>query len=143
MRELIIWLILLILFIGVEAATLGLTSIWFAGGALVALLAAALKAPIWLQVVLFLVTALLLLIFTRPVAVKYFNKDREKTNVDSIVGKQAIVTAQIDNLMAQGKVVVAGQEWSARSIEEGIAIAEGTVVIIEAVSGVKLLVREK
>jgi membrane protein implicated in regulation of membrane protease activity len=143
MRELIIWLILLILFIGVEAATLGLTSIWFAGGALVALLAAALKVPIWLQVVLFLVTALLLLIFTRPVAVKYFNKDREKTNVDSIVGKQAIVTAQIDNLMAQGKVVVAGQEWSARSIEEGIAIAEGTVVIIEAVSGVKLLVREK
>ena len=90
-----------------------------------------------------MVTALLLLIFTRPVAVKYFNKDREKTNVDSIVGKQAIVTAQIDNLMAQGKVVVAGQEWSARSIEEGIAIAEGTVVIIEAVSGVKLLVREK
>jgi membrane protein implicated in regulation of membrane protease activity len=143
MKELIIWLILLIVFVGVEAATLGLTSIWFAGGALVALLAAALKAPIWLQVVLFLVIALLLLIFTRPVAVKYFNKDREKTNVDSIVGKQAIVTAQIDNLMAQGKVVVAGQEWSARSIEEGIAIAEGAVVIVEAVSGVKLLVREK
>ena len=143
MRELIIWLILLIVFIGVEAVTLGLTSIWFAGGALAALLAAALNAPIWLQVVLFLVTALLLLIFTRPIAVKYFNKDREKTNVDSIVGKQAIVTAEIDNLMAQGKVVVAGQEWSARSIEEGITIAEGTVVVIEAVSGVKLLVREK
>ena len=139
----ILWLILLIGFIVLEAATTQFICIWFAGGALVALLAAALKAPIWLQVVLFLVTALLLLIFTRPVAVKYFNKDREKTNVDSIVGKQAIVTAQIDNLMAQGKVVVAGQEWSARSIEEGIAIAEGTVVIIEAVSGVKLLVREK
>ena len=143
MKELIIWLVLLIVFIGVEAITLGLTSIWFAGGALVALLAAALKAPVWLQLVLFLVTALLLLIFTRPVAVKYFNKDRVKTNVDSIVGKQGIVTAEIDNLLSQGKVVVSGQEWSARSVEEGITIAEGTVVIVEAVSGVKLLVKEK
>ena len=141
MKELIIWLVLLILFIGVEAATLGLASIWFAGGALIALIAAALKAPVWLQLVLFLITALVLLIFTRPVAVKYFNKDRVKTNVGSIIGKQAIVTAEIDNLQAAGKVTVGGQEWSARSCEEGITIPEGAVVVIEAVSGVKLLVR--
>ena len=143
MKELIIWLILLIVFIGVEAGTLGLTSIWFAGGALVALVAAALHAPVWLQLILFLATALLLLIFTRPVAVKYFNKDRAKTNMDSIVGKQAIVTAEIDNLMSAGKVVVSGQEWSARSLEEGITIQEGAVVVVEAISGVKLIVREK
>ena len=143
MKELIIWLVLLIVFIGVEATTLGLTSIWFAGGALIAMIAAALNAPMWLQVILFLTVALLLLIFTRPIAVKYFNKDRAKTNVDSIVGKQAIVTAEIDNLMSAGKVVVSGQEWSARSMEEGITIPEGSVVIVEAVSGVKLLVREK
>ncbi len=143
MKELIIWLVLLIIFIGVEAATLGLASIWFAGGALIALIAAALNAPVWFQLVLFLVTALVLLIFTRPVAVKYFNKDRVKTNVHSIIGKQAIVTSEIDNLQAMGKVIVGGQEWSARSCEEGITIPEGAVVVIEAVSGVKLMVREK
>ena len=143
MKELIIWLVLLIVFIGVETATLGLTSNWFAGGALIALIAAALKAPIWLQLVLFLITALALLIFTRPVAVKYFNKDRVKTNVSSIIGKQAIVTAEIDNLQAAGKVIVSGQEWSARSCEEGITIPEGAVVVVEAVSGVKLMVRVK
>ena len=74
MKELIIWLVLLIVFVGMEAATLGLTSIWFAGGALVAMIAAALSAPVWLQIVLFLLTALALLVFTRPIAVKYFNK---------------------------------------------------------------------
>ncbi len=143
MKEVIIWLVLLIVFIGVEAATLGLAGIWFAGGALIALIAASLHAPIWLQVILFLITAIVLLIFTRPVAVKYFNKDRIKTNAASIIGKQAIVTAEIDNLQAVGKVVVSGQEWSARSYEEGITIPEGAVVVVEAISGVKLLVRVK
>ncbi len=141
MKELIIWLVLLIVFIAVEAATLGLASIWFAGGALIALIVAALKGPVWLQLVLFLITALALLIFTRPVAVKYFNKDRVKTNVGSIIGRQGIVTAEIDNLQATGKVTVGGQEWSARSCEEGITIPEGAVVEVEAVSGVKLMVR--
>ena len=141
MKELIIWLVLLIVFIAVETATLGLASIWFAGGALIALIVAALNGPVWLQLVLFLITALVLLIFTRPVAVKYFNKDRVKTNVGSIIGKQGIVTAEIDNLQATGKVTVGGQEWSARSCEEGITIPEGAVVEVEAVSGVKLMVR--
>ena len=126
-----------------EAATLGLTSIWFAGGALAAMVAAALNAPVWLQVIVFLIIALVLLIFTRPVAVKYFNKDRAKTNVNSVIGKQAIVTAEIDNLQATGQVVVSGQEWSARSCEEGLIIPEGSVVEVEAVSGVKLMVRKK
>ena len=143
MKELIIWLVLLILFVGLEAATLGLTSIWFAGGALAAMVAAALNAPVWLQVIVLLIIALVLLIFTRPVAVKYFNKDRAKTNVNSVIGKQAIVTAEIDNLQATGQVVVSGQEWSARSCEEGVIISEGSVVEVEAVSGVKLMVRKK
>lgn len=141
MKELIIWLALLIVFIAVEAATLGLASIWFAGGALIALIVAALKGPVWLQLVLFLITALVLLIFTRPVAVKYFNKDRVKTNVSSIIGKQGIVTAEIDNLQATGKVTIGGQEWTARSSEEGITIPEGAVIEVEAVNGVKLMVR--
>ena len=115
MKEVIIWLVLLILFIGIETVTLGLTSIWFAGGALVALVIAALHGPVWLQIILFLLTALLMLFFTRPVAMKYFNKGRVKTNVESIVGNKAVVTGEINNLLSQCTVVVSGQEWSARS----------------------------
>ena len=143
MKEVIIWLVLLILFIGIEATTLGLTSIWFAGGALVAMIVAALNGPVWLQIIVFLIVALILLFFTRPVAVKYFNKERVKTNVESIVGKQAIVTGDINNLLGTGTVTVSGQEWTARSCEEGITIPKDTIVIVEAVSGVKLMVRER
>ncbi len=137
-----IWLVLLIVFIGVETATLGLTSIWFAGGALIAMIVAALNGPVWLQIIVFLMVALLMLIFTRPVAVKYFNKERVKTNVESVIGKQAVVTRAINNLQGTGTVMVSGQEWSARSCEEGITIPKDAVVIVEAVSGVKLMVRK-
>lgn len=143
MREIMIWLVLLILFIGIEAATLGLTTIWFAGGALVAILAAAVGAPFWLQAVLFIVVALLLLFFTRPIAVKYFNKDRVRTNVESMIGRQAIVVSEIDNLQGLGQVTVSGQEWSARSWDDSQRIPVGTVVVVAAVSGVKLIVREQ
>ena len=138
---LIIWLVLLILFLGVEAATLGLTTIWFGGGAAVALIAAALHAPLFVQIALFFLVSLLLLFFTRPVAVKYFNKDRERTNVESLVGRQGIVTSEIDNLQSIGQITVGGQEWSARSSDDGIIIPVGAVVIVTSVSGVKLIVK--
>ena len=138
---LILWLVLLILFIGIEAATLGLTTIWFAGGALVCIVAAAFQAPVFVQVILFFVVSLLLLYFTRPVAVKYFNKDRVRTNVESLVGRQGIVISEIDNLQGIGQITVGGQEWSARSVDDGTAIPVGAVVDIMAISGVKLIVR--
>lgn len=141
MTEMIIWLVLLIVAIVAEVLTMGLTTIWFAGGALVAIFAAILNAPVWLQVVLFLVVSLVLLIFTRPVAVKYFNKDRIKTNAESLVGRQAIVTVEIDNLQGIGQVTVGTQEWSARSYDNGIRIPVGTVVDVLAINGVKLMVR--
>lgn len=106
-----------------------------------AIFAAILNAPVWLQVVLFLVVSLVLLIFTRPVAVKYFNKDRIKTNAESLVGRQAIVTAEIDNLQGIGQVTVGTQEWSARSYDNGGRIPVGTVVDVLAINGVKLMVR--
>lgn len=138
----IFWLIVLILSIVVEIATLGLASIWFAPGALAAIIAAALQAPIAVQVILFFVVSLLLLYFTRPIAVKYFNKDRIKTNVESLVGRQAIVISDIDNLQGIGQVVVNGQEWSARSFDDRIKLPVGTVVNVMAISGVKLIVKE-
>lgn len=138
---LMFWLILLILCIVIEVLTMGLTTIWFAGGALAAVFAAILQAPIFVQVILFFLVSLLLLFFTRPLAVKYFNKDRVKTNVESMVGRQAIVTSEIDNVQAVGQVTVSGQEWSARSAEDKIRIPVGIVVNVVAISGVKLIVR--
>ena len=142
MQEVIFWLILLIICIGIEAATMGLTTIWFAGGALVAIFAAVVGAPIWLQAIIFIVVSLVLLFFTRPIAVKYFNKDRVKTNVESMVGRQAIVISEIDNLQGIGQVTVGGQEWSARSAEDQVRIAVGAVVVVVAINGVKLIVRD-
>ncbi len=130
----IFWLIALVLSIVIEIATLGLTTIWFAGGALLAVIAAALGLPLVVQIVLF---------FTRPVAVKYFNKDRVKTNAESLVGKQAIVISEIDNLQGIGQVTVTGMEWSARTAEDGMTIPVGSVVNIVAINGVKLIVELK
>lgn len=138
-----IWLVVFVACIAIEIITLGLTTIWFAGGALVAAIGAAAGAPIWLQAVFFGAVSLVLLYFTRPVAVKYFNKDRIKTNAESLVGKQAIVISEIDNLQGIGQVSVNGQEWSARTVEEGVTLREGSVVIVRAISGVKLMVEEK
>lgn len=137
----IFWLVLLIIAIVAEVLTMGLTTIWFAGGALAAILAALLHAPIWLQVILFFLVSLLLLFFTRPIAVKYFNKDRVKTNVESMVGRQAVVTGEIDNLQGIGQVTLSGQEWTARSTDEKVRIPVGSVVNIVSVSGVKLIVK--
>ena len=89
---------------------------------------------------LIFVISLILLFFTRPIAVKYFNKDRVKTNVESMVGRQAIVTDEIDNLKAAGQVTVNGQEWTARSWDEKVKIPVGEVVTVRAINGVKLIV---
>ncbi len=138
----VVWLVVLILAIGVEVASMGLSSIWFAAGALIAVIAAALSLSLWIQIFLFFAVSIVMLIFTRPVAVKYFNKDRVRTNVESMIGRQAIVVSEVDNLQGIGQVAVGGQEWSARSEEDGKPLAVGTVVEVTAVSGVKLIVRE-
>ena len=138
-----IWLIIFVVCIVVEIISMGLTTIWFAGGALVAAVISAIGAPLWLQIAAFAVVSLVLLYSTRPIAVKYFNKDRVKTNAEGLVGKQAIVISEIDNMQGIGQVTVGGQEWTARTTEEGITLPVGSVVIIRAISGVKLMVEEK
>lgn len=138
-----IWLIVLVISVILEAATLSLVSIWFAGGALTALLANLLHLPIWIQVVLFLLESLVLLLLTRPLAMRYFNRDRTRTNVDSFIGQEGIVLERVVNLQAKGKVMLNGMEWSARSHREDEEIAEGTVVEVAAVSGAKLIVLPK
>ena len=143
MNKVVFWLILLIILVAIEIATMGLTTIWFAGGAFVAIIAAALNTPLYVQITLFLIVSVVLLLFTRPIAMKYFNKDRIKTNAESLIGKQAVVTEDIDNLLAVGLVSINGQEWTARNVVDGMKIPKGTVVIVRAISGVKLIVEER
>ena len=138
----IIWLAALVILLLAEALTLGLTTIWFAGGALIALIAALVGANVWVQLGIFLAVSLLLLIFTRPAALRYMNKSTLKTNVDSLAGEQGIVSETIDNLEATGKVKLNDVFWMARS-EDGSIINEGTVVEIVRVDGVKLIVKVK
>lgn len=137
----IIWLVVLAILLVVEFLTLGLTTVWFAGGALIAFLISLAGGPLWLQLLLFIVISVVLLLFTRPIAVKYFNKDIQKTNVDSIPGEKGIVTATIDNLKSEGQVTIKGMEWSARA-KSGNIIEKGKVVKVTAVEGVKLIVEE-
>ena len=139
----VVWLVILVALVVIELLTMGLTTVWFAGGALAATLASLLHLPVILQIILFLVVSALLLYFTRPIAVKYFNKDRVRTNAESLVGRQAIVISEIDNLQGIGQVTVGGQEWTARTTQEGISLPVGSVVVIRAISGVKLMVEEK
>ena len=133
----VIWLVILVALVVIELLTMGLTTIWFAGGALVATVASLFGAPLAVQVILFLAASGLLLYFTRPLAVKYFNKDRVRTNAESLVGRQAIVISEIDNLQGIGQVNVGGMEWSARTRVDGVKLPVGTVTTILAINGVK------
>ena len=138
----LLWLGILIVLLLIEIFTLGLTTIWFAGGALLAFVAAELGAPLPVQIVLFLVVSLVLLIFTRPVALKYFNAKRTKTNSEGLIGKQAVVTQAIDNSDGVGEVTVNGLVWTARTEDFSGSIEKGKTVTIIAIDGVKLIVRE-
>lgn len=138
--ETIVWLGIFLVLLVLEIISLGLTTIWFAGGALAAFAAALLGANIIIQAVLFLVISLVLLFVTRPIAVKYFNNNLAKTNVENVIGKTAKVSRQIDNVNSLGEVVLEGETWMARS-ENNEIIAEGTLVTVVAVEGVKLIVR--
>lgn len=139
----VLWLIAVIVLAAIEIPTLGLTTIWFAIGALVATFAALLGLPFYVQCILFFVISLLMLAFTRPIAIKYFNKARLKTNVEDIIGKQAIVTSEVDNLQGIGQVIVNGQEWTARSTDDHIVLNVGVVATVVRVSGVKLIIEER
>ena len=141
--EPIIWLGILAVFLVIEGLTTALTTIWFAGGALAAAVAAGFGAGIVPQLLLFFTVSLVLLFFTRPVALKLMNKDTEKTNVNSLPGKTAVVIQRIDNLAQTGQVRINDIEWLARTPDDNVTIPEGTVVVIKEVHGVRLIVEKK
>lgn len=134
------WLVLLVVFLIAGAACpIHLVSIWFALGALVALLCAALSAPVWLQITLFVVVSGVLLALLWPLAKKFLNSKVTATNVDSVVGSVGRVTTDIDNVEARGQVKLGGMEWTARSTS-GDPISVGTEVRVDRVEGVKVYV---
>lgn len=134
-----IWLAAFVILVGIEIVSMALTTIWFAGGALVAFFLALAGMGAYAQLAAFFIVSCVLLFFTRPLALKYVNKNTIKTNVESLIGKKARVTSDIDNDMAAGAAVVSGQEWTARSAD-GKPIEAGTMVVIKDVNGVKLIV---
>ncbi len=136
-----VWLGLLVAFIIFELVTTSLTTIWFAGGALVAFIMAMFKAPMWSQILAFFVVSVVLLIFTRPVLTKVMKIGDAKTNVDSLVGQKARVIVGINNNESIGYAVIGGQEWTARAENDDDIIPENTIVEVVGVSGVKLIVR--
>lgn len=135
----IVWVVLMVVFLVVEAATAGLTCIWFAVGSLAALIAALFDAQLWLQIVWFLVISFVTLYFTRPLVKKYVNSRSQPTNADMVIGKEALVTEDIDNVEATGAVSVGGKVWTARSADGG-RIKSGAVVNVLRIEGVKLIV---
>lgn len=137
------WLVLFVALLIIEIITMGLTTIWFAGGALAAFLAGVIGFGLVVQVVTFLAVSILLLVLTRPIAMKYFNQERQKTNAERLIGEKALVLEDIDTLKAVGTVIIGGQEWSAKTDEPDGKIRKDTVVEVEGIQGVKLIVREK
>ena len=120
----IIWLAAFVILIGIEAATMALTTIWFAGGAIIAFLLALLGADYNVQMAAFFIISCALLFFTRPFALRFVNKKTVKTNVEGLIGKKARITADVDNDLATGAAVVSGQEWTARSSDGSASLPE-------------------
>lgn len=136
-----IWLILLVIFILVEIATVGLLTIWFAGGALAAFFISLADFGTAVQVIVFLIVSLALVLLIRPLAQKKFNSGHIRTNAQTLIGEEAVVLEPIDNLQSKGRVMIQGQEWSARSVDDKEKFNKDDVVQVMSISGVKLMVR--
>lgn len=139
---LIVWIIAVIACLIAEAMTMGLTTIWFAGGAIVAAVLAGLGAPVLVQFIAFVVISVALLYFTRPLVEKGFNKTRVKTNSEGLIGKHAYVKEAVDNVNATGMVKIDGMEWTARTEKDGIIIPVDALVEVKAIDGVKAIVAQ-
>lgn len=137
-----VWLGLLVIFLLIEMATVGLVTIWMAGGALAALILELAGLSFWWQIWAFLIVSFALLIFTRPFAVKYINSHHEKTNYEEIIGKVVRITERVDNLKETGTAVINGLEWTARAERDEEIIEPGDQAEVVRISGVKVIVKK-
>ena len=135
----VVWGAATLIFLAVEAVTVGLASIWFAIGSACALIAALLGAPVWLQALWFAVISALTLLLTRPLAKKFINGRSEPTNADRVIGADCRVVERIDNLAGTGAVSADGKVWTARTAD-GAVVEPGAIVRALEIQGVKLIV---
>ncbi|MBE6821108.1 MAG: NfeD family protein [Ruminococcaceae bacterium] len=138
---LIFWIVLLIVLIVVEAVTAQMVTIWFAAGAAAAIAAELLGAQVWLQWTVFIIVSVIALIATRPLVRKLTKTRVQPTNADRVIGQTAVVTEEIDNIAATGKVSVNGTVWTARSAD-GSVIGKDERATVEKIEGVKLIVKK-
>ena len=138
-----LWLAAMVVLLIIEAGVPGLVSIWFAFGALAALISALFHAPVWLQAVWFLLVSIVSLVLTRPLVKKYVNSRTQPTNADMVIGKDAVVTEAISNVHAKGAVSLAGKTWTARMENEDETAEIDEVVSVVRIEGVKLIVTKK
>lgn len=141
-REVFLWLGLMVFFLIVELATVGLTSVWFAGGALLALICSLVGFGVGVQVVTFVIVSAVLVIFTRPFAAKYINAHHVKTNCEELIGSVVKVTETVDNYAQTGTVDAQGKVWTARSQSDRVKIMKGSLARVTAISGVKLILEK-
>lgn len=135
----ILWFFLLILFIFLEASTLAVVSVWFAAGSLTAMVAALFGAPLWLQILLFVLVSLALLLALRPITGNLLKPKVKGTNLDAVIGSEGVVIEEISNRNGQGRVKLGGMEWSARSTAD-VTIPVGTQIKVDRIEGVKVFV---
>ena len=136
----LIWIGLFIILLIIEVFTVGLTTIWFAIGALAAAGANTLGANLTIQIIVFLAVSIMLMIFTRPWAAKHLNKNRLKTNYESKIGEVIKITERVDNLRQTGRSIVDGQEWTVRSQDNNVILEKDELAKVISVSGLKLIV---
>lgn len=138
----ILWLVGIIIFIILEAVTYQIVSIWFALGAVGGLIAAVCGAEFYAQMFVFIVVSAIFLVCLRPVSRKLMKYKQEKTNIDSLIGKEVLVTKEVINLRGQGEGKINGMTWTLRSADNS-NISENQIAVVEKVEGVKLIVRVK
>ncbi|WP_044958375.1 NfeD family protein [Butyrivibrio sp. WCD2001] len=138
----IFWLILTIILAVFEILTQGLSTIWFAIGALAAFIMAVLGFSVPLQIVVFILVSIVMLLLVRPVSVRLLGGRIVKTNIDAVPGRKVTVSKDIDNIKETGAVILDGTTWNARSMDDEVNISSGETVIIEKVEGNKLIVKK-
>lgn len=137
-----VWLVIAVVLGIFEAATVALVSIWFAIGAVAAMVPAYFNAPFWVQILVFILVSALCFVFTRPFFKKIIKVNKQPTNVDRLVGQEGVATDDIENIECRGKVFISGLTWSARS-ETGELIPQGAVVTVKKIEGATLIVERK
>ena len=135
-----IWIAAIVVFVVLEAVTVQLVTIWFAIGAVGGLIAELCHAQLWVQIAVFVAVSAVTLIATKPLVKRFTNTKKQPTNADRYIGKYAVVTEPIDNIMNKGAAKIGGLEWTARSAD-GSKIEKDKVVTVEAIEGAKLIVK--